>query len=225
MIDVNLVWIISLVLIAAITAILIVTGIISYKMNNNEKYSFLKHFPHELSYKDSPNRRRHLVFIFIYVFMFYSILWNTLPFITEFKSFAGLVVVEALFAVVTSLSFLAINIVEAKYVRQHTLVATLYMAGSFGMVMMTGVFSVLLFTINRSSSSLTVGVFSFLLAILQILVILNPRLKDWAKLDSKRSDSGEITYSRPKLFPLAYSEWLTFIISTLGLILFLFAII
>ena len=52
--------------------------------------------------------------------------------------------------------------------------------------------------------------FSGVFAILELLIAFNPKLKKWSKLEHVSGKENE--YVRPKKFPLAYSEWGTFLI-------------
>ena len=90
---------------------------------------------------------------------------------------------------------------------------------------MISIFGILLFTTTGRILPLIIGIITTLLSILQILIILNPKLKDWAKLEAFVDENKNINYRRPKIFILALSEWLTFLLSTIGLILFLIVII
>ena len=47
-----------------------------------------------------------------------------------------------------------------------------------------------------------------LLGLGKIVLLLNPKLMHWAKLDSKMEEDGTMTYSRPKPFVLALTEWI-----------------
>lgn len=225
MIEKNLIWILSLILIGLFSVIYIVSGIVSFKKNTGENYSFFKHFPHELSFKDDSNRKLYLAILTVNACMCALILINAFPFIYNFKSFSGFLFVEFLFAAISSISFVVMNLIEAKFIKQHTIIATLYMVSTFAMLAITDAYCFLLYSMDKNTFHVTIGILSSFLTLIEILTIINPKLKDWAKLESTKNDSGEIEYKRPRFFPLAYSEWITFVISTLGLILFLIALI
>ena len=131
----------------------------------------------------------------------------------------------SIFHIFSMLSFVLINLIEPKFIRQHTLISTIYLASCFGILAMISIFGILLFTTTGRILPLIIGIITTLLSILQILIILNPKLKDWAKLEAFVDENKNINYRRPKIFILALSEWLTFLLSTIGLILFLIVII
>ncbi|MDD7316478.1 MAG: hypothetical protein PUG55_03490 [Bacillales bacterium] len=225
MIEFNIVWLISLIVIISFSIIYVLNGIISYKKENKQSYSFLSNFPNELSFPNSIYRKRYLLFTLIYASLFSFVLWDTFPFISTFGSFKILVIFEAIFAIINGISFVLINLIEPKFIRQHTLISTIYLASCFGILAMISIFGILLFTTTGRILPLIIGIITTLLSILQILIILNPKLKDWAKLEAFVDENKNINYRRPKIFILALSEWLTFLLSTIGLILFLIVII
>ena len=47
------------------------------------------------------------------------------------------------------------------------------------------------------------------LSLAVLCIMLNPKLANWAKLDSTVDESGAVVERRPKYFVLAFSEWLT----------------
>ena len=63
-----------------------------------------------------------------------------------------------------------------------------------------------------------------LIGIFAMLVMVNPKLSNWAKLESSVDESGAIVERRPKYFVLAFSEWLVvfagLLLSTTSIIAF-----
>ena len=47
-----------------------------------------------------------------------------------------------------------------------------------------------------------------LIGLFTMLIMVNPKLANWAKLESSVDESGAIVEKRPKYFVLAFSEWL-----------------
>ncbi len=47
-----------------------------------------------------------------------------------------------------------------------------------------------------------------LVGLFAMLIMVNPKLANWAKLDSSIDESGAVVEKRPKYFVLAFSEWL-----------------
>ncbi len=60
---------------------------------------------------------------------------------------------------------------------------------------------------------LIVGVLSCLIGLSLLCLIINPKLKDWAKLEKKVYSDGQVSFIRPKRFVLPYSEWLHYVLA------------
>ena len=52
------------------------------------------------------------------------------------------------------------------------------------------------------------AIFTGLFGIGAMAVLINPKLSNWAKLDSSVDESGAVVERRPKYFVLAFSEWI-----------------
>ena len=116
----------------------------------------------------------------------------------------------------TTLFFLPVG-----YFKGHFVVFAL----SICLAAVSGVASISVF-INYLDFARTVSiVFIILTAIMVSFILLigvNPRLSNWAKMDSAMNEDGSVTNSRPKRFVLAYSEWLVIGLSSfLSLVSFL----
>ena len=63
---------------------------------------------------------------------------------------------------------------------------------------------------------LIAAIVSVLLFLLSFLPLLNPKLKDYAKLEAHTLPDGSVELRRPKIFPLAASEWWEILLGLLG---------
>lgn len=68
---------------------------------------------------------------------------------------------------------------------------------------------------SSSLPLIVMAVFLFVLGVLSLLLLGNPKLKRWYELEASSNPDGSVSYRRPKVFPLALSEWI---------LLFLFAL-
>lgn len=53
----------------------------------------------------------------------------------------------------------------------------------------------------------------FIISVLPLLLLVNPKLRTWYKLEAKTKKDGTVLHQRPHLFILAYSEWMLFLIA------------
>ena len=74
------------------------------------------------------------------------------------------------------------------------------------------------------TGSLVLGIVSGVIAIAVLFLIVNPKLKNWAKLEVE-GEGEEKTYKRGKVFILAFTEWLILLLSVIGEIIFFLTLI
>lgn len=102
----------------------------------------------------------------------------------------------------------------------------------FGLYLLSGLLLMVLFlsgalcflaVASRSGHELFIRVFSYILMILSALAIpllADPRLRRWYELEAFSNPDGSVSYRRPKVFRLAFYEWLLFLLFALGFLLF-----
>jgi hypothetical protein len=56
-------------------------------------------------------------------------------------------------------------------------------------------------------------------------IMVNPKLANWAKLESSVDESGAIVEKRPKYFVLAFSEWLVVLTGVVSSVLAIVAFV
>ena len=115
------------------------------------------------------------------------------------------------------------------YVKQHILISTIFMAGNFLLSALVGVNSYLYYQMGQTTKasggsimSIVFAVLAALVAVASLIIMFNPKLKDWAKL--VRISENDNSFVRPKYFPLAFSEWLFNLIHFLSLLIFILSI-
>ncbi|MDY0177654.1 MAG: sodium/proton-translocating pyrophosphatase [Erysipelotrichia bacterium] len=67
-------------------------------------------------------------------------------------------------------------------------------------------------TIPINILKIVIGAIVLLIMVVLILLVINPKMKEWNKLEEKTSEDGTVSYERPKRIILAYVEWLYFLI-------------
>lgn len=190
---------------------------VCYFKENDYFYHFQNTFPYELA-KVKTNTpmiisRILLLSSFMFLFAFYIIYpfelyLSNIDIMSKFVSIIGCASI---------ISFFGIFLFDMKNVKLHLIMDVFLFSFSF---ILTASIAVMGFwTLNDQSASsidlkkIICASVACLMAILQLILIFNPKLKDWSKLEQKSNDDGTIVYVRPKWFALAYSEW-SFILST-----------
>lgn len=190
----------------------LISLLIYYKKESNQKYSFKNCFPYELNHKSSNNFIIIGKIIMIVSWFFLTIFYIVFPIHRDklgnlqiLVSFTNVVGIIGIILVAT------IFIIDTKNVKKHLIIDVLFFTITF---VLTGSVSFMGFwTLLESPSSnidikkIVCSSFACLLLILQILLIFNPKLKNWHKLDKQYQDDQSVIYIRPKWFVLAYSEW------------------
>lgn len=87
---------------------------------------------------------------------------------------------------------------------------TFFFLSGASLIIFSGMAAFYFFAIYRNiylPSSLIAVIALSLIVIASIIILLNPKLKDWSKMEKTTKEDGSVTYSRPKRFVLPYSEW------------------
>ncbi|MFA7067453.1 MAG: hypothetical protein GX816_01450 [Erysipelotrichia bacterium] len=219
-------WIASIVILCFSFLGVIIFGFSNFQETFKAKFSVLNMFPYELSYH---NQGKMLLFyrFFLYLYVAFSItpaLMMVSKYINYYGYFSYVVMISILF-VINAVVLLTINIIQAKFVKLHTMIATVYFALS---VLAAGAVSIFLINLYLSNNQndlnfLIYGILEALLGFAILVIMLNPRLRHWAELNTKANEDGTTVIVRPRLFILAFSEWLVIFINFAVQILLLLA--
>jgi hypothetical protein len=219
-------WIASLSILLIAFLGMFIFGVSNYQETFKAKFSLLNMFPYELSYH---NQGMMIIIyrFFLYVYVAFSIS-PALLMISKYYHFPGyvsyLIMVGILF-VISAVSLLTLHIIQAKYVRLHTIVATIFFAVS---ALASGAVSIVLINLYISNNYvdikfLMIGLMEAMLGFATLLIMLNPRLRNWAQMNSTTDEDGTVVIERPRFFVLAFSEWLVIFINLAAQILLLIA--
>ncbi len=219
-------WIASIVVLCLSFFGMLLFGLSNFQETFKTKFSLLNMFPYELS---SHNQGKMIMFyrFFLYLYVAFS-LTPALLMVSKFMQLPGymsyLIMISILF-VINAVTFLTLHIIQAKYVRLHSLIATVYFAIS---VLASGAVAIVLFNLYISNNQLDVtylvlGIFTAMAGFATLLIMLNPRLRNWAELNSQTNEDGTVVIVRPRIFILAFSEWLVIFINFAVLIMLLIA--
>lgn len=223
MIKPNLIWGIILGVYTLSFVLMITFGYLNKKKEDN-KASLTNYFPFEILGSYLPT-------IFLYIFMIASFapLLIIIPLFGEFGDLAIFNIVLASLFGIFGLVIGALVKITTKYISPHIKLATILMAGAFLMSALTTLHFFLNFSMTSKfpgsgAPHLAFGIISGLLSIGMLVVMFNPKLKNWAQLEEHIDGDNKI-FDRPKFFPLAYSEWLAIGVTFISQILFLLSLL
>ena len=183
-------------------------------------FSVLTDFPYEMMTK----RGKNPALILLVAYFAATLLTNVSMFVNFYAASSqiiGLLILSAFLALAYFFFTLRIHTVTASLEKSH--LARFFIMG-LGLILISSVNGIIFINLSRGHDlenlilGLSIGMFVIALAVAVILV--NPRLKTWAKLEKVVDEDGASSLKRPKPFVLAFSEWITIF---LGVISFLLA--
>ena len=229
MIEFNLVWIFFLVAFAGMFIALLVLSILRMQHVEEENRSFMRLFPCELIKEKIPGANIYRILIYIFSGLCFAPVFVVLPLLDEFGGLGAMAMIVSFLYGIEGIVMVSIFLFNIRYTNTHTKLSTGFMAGSFLVNGLTTVYAILTYTTwnkfdKGSVLTLVMAILAGLLTIGTLLITLNPKLKNWAQL-VKSQNGEEAVYSRPKIFPLAFSEWLIILINFVGEIVFFISLI
>jgi len=228
MISFNILWVIFLVLFAMSgIALLVFRFMIS---NDNVEFSYKRNFPCELYNCESKVKDVYRIFLFIFVGLSFAPLFCVLPQIGEFGNIGWLAILISILYGFCGVFAAALHIFEAKFIKVHSIVCTIFISLAFLSNGLSALFSLLTYQVNnkfdmgRASSLVFMGLF-IAIALFIVFIAVNPKLKEWTKLEKVKLPDGTIGYDRPKVFILALSEWVVILCSFVSELLFFLSLL
>lgn len=119
----------------------------------------------------------------------------------------------ALFSFIFSLMQYWLTYCSLSYSKKHL---TLFFCSDAALIISSGMAAFYFLAVYHNvylSSSLFLTIFLLLVVVVSIGVLLNPKLRDWDKMERAVKEDGSVYYIRPKRFVLPYSEWLLLLMS------------
>lgn len=182
----------------------------TYYASQKEHFYFRNHFPFELYHQKKLNIGSY--FRIVLIALLAVLLVGMCLFISSFRNSLNNLAYAIAIAIFFILGFFVATILfilRPNYLKQFKIYATLFFlfssmsSGMVGIISLTSIFSHFAYKI--------IGGFAFALMAVNIVLMLNPKLKQWDRLDKVINADNTITYVRPKISPLAYSLWIGFI--------------
>lgn len=196
-------------------ALFFVFGSIHYRKENGNRFKPTSYFPYE-QFMGQGDYALTLARIFSGAFLISQGLISVLILgISEpdgvIRSFSYIVAVAA--AVEMILLFFLL-LLPAQYTKAHIFVVVFYFCCTVLYAVMAG--SYLYGQSNYNTVlSLVFGIIEWLLGFLILLLLVNPRFMNWARLHAENTGDGDKVIFRPKFFILAASEWAVLLINLL----------
>lgn len=189
-------------------------GLKAHRMEFRRGYSFLTEFPFEMF--RGGGAYRHASRAFFYAFCAWDALAHVLPlvFLDFHPSLLSVAVLYLILGIAKNVLLALMGSIPAYEFKPHLLTFSIF----GGISVLTSIMSMLFF-INRASVNEGIAVtFAFVCGVIGLaflLALVNPKLSKWTKLDAVVDADGVVTTTRPKPFPLAFTQWLMVLFSLL----------
>ena len=189
------------------------------KDDRKRMFSILTDFPYEMM----PKNRKNYALIFLAGYFLLSLLTNVSMFINFYDyapTITGLLIISAFLALSYAFFNLRIHKVTASLEKSH-------LGGFFVMgltlILLASINGIIFINLSRGRKLETLvfvlSIIMFVIALAVAIILVNPRLKTWAKLEKVVDEDGASSLKRPKPFVLAFSEWIVIFLGVLSYIL------
>ena len=229
MISVNAIWLFSIIGIAGVAIVLLTFVLLNSSLRGKE-FSLLRNFPYEFGQMNPDIYHVFRPMMFALTGLAFSPLFVIVPLSKDFGDLAFLTIFITCIFGLTAITNSLLFFFDARYTKTHMILVTCSMCLTMLSNALATLLSILVYKTyldmsENHLSSLIFAIVSGLLTIAMLVLVINPKLSNWAKLEIQDNGNGEKTYSRGKVFILALSEWLTIALSLIGELIFLFSII
>ena len=174
-----------------------------------DKYnvSFMRMFPFEIVRTSGNGGKFYSFSSYLFAGMCFSPIIVIVESTTKLSSFTPLSVFVVCLLGLAGLCFVFLNIFDVTHVKPHLTLFGIFASLTLLSSLLVGARGFVAFDIYRRHGTNEIlfiisGSISALVVLFDLLIVFNPKLKTWARLDQ---ENGE--YVRPKRFVLAYSEW------------------
>ena len=200
----------------------IISSFINYKNRFNVKYNPLNMFPYELNF-EATFKDNFLGNIFLF---FVSILGITFYSFTIKGSTSGFVIILVIGGIIASILTSVIALTPLRLLKTHLFLDVLYFVS---VLISLGGNALIAYdyhsTFYTDNLSLVLMIIYIVFAALFLLIIFNPKISLFTKMEKVENSDGTYYYQRPKYFALAYTEWLTIIFYIISILFSLITVL
>lgn len=202
----------ALILALVFGALLFLTSLLSYKVENGRQFDLFNEFPYELM--NGKTRGAFISRLNFSLFLVTLLPWtffqiqsargsNTLTMLT-------MIIFLALIAFVALTVIISLTNPSNEKTQNY-----LFVGESATLVISSGMEGFYILKVASGGMTIFMGIVCFIIALVSLGILVNPKLKNWPKLDAVAETDGTVTYKRPRPFVLAISEWALIILAYL----------
>ena len=192
----------------------------NYKKRFNVKYNPLNMFPYELNFEASFKEN-----LIGNIFLFATSLTGIVFHVLIIKSAtSGFIIILAITGILASVLLSIVPLFPLTFLKTHLIVDVVLFISILLSIVSSALCALRYYQVwldSENNPSLFLTIFYFVFGGIYLLFLFNPKIALWAKLEQVVNSDGTSYYQRPKFFPLAYTEWVTYIFYFISLIFIL----
>ena len=195
--------------------IFVLFSILNYKNRFKMKYDIRNHYLYELNYesKFSDNLTGNLAVI---LFSGCSIAFYSM-FNSNFNN--GWLLFVLIGGCIYSVVLASLVFIPLKSLKLHLAMVFFSIVLAFLIPFADAMACSIDYRNTQNVGSLVMAIVNALYCLFIFILMINPRLSHWAELKEERNDDGTVKYVRPKVFILAFIEWLLILSSPILMLL------
>ena len=181
-----------------------------YKMRHKETYRFRHMFPYELNYPSVFKENLWGNLLFIFASFSVAVFYILNPYISIYR------IITIVIAIVFTMILICLLLMPLYYLRTHLVLSVLSMTLALALPLFNLFLALSQYKIETENVKRILCIVSMVvsgvLALVMLLLILNPKLTFKIYLDKDTDSSGNEVLKRPRIIYLALTEWMAIFI-------------
>lgn len=183
-----------------------------FQVDYNPKNMFPYELNFEMKFKENLIANTSLIILMVVEAIFYITFKRSLP--TD-----GVITLIFIMGLISSILLPFIYLTPLKALNAHLAIDVFFFITNFMTLGAIGVHNLIEYQIFLNNANIVLAVVCFTFVIGYIVMMLNPKLSLWSKMEKVTNSDGTSYFKRPKYFPLAYTEWLVICVNIINVIL------
>lgn len=191
-----------------------------YKMRHGETYRFRHMFPYELNYPSVFKENLWGNLLFIFASFSVAVFYILNPYISIYR------IITIVIAIVFTMLLVCLLLMPLYYLRTHLVLSVLSMTLALALPLFNLFLAYNQYKIETEDVKRVLCIISMvtsgILALIMLVLIMNPKLTFKIYLDKDTDSSGNEVLKRPRIIFLALNEWMAifiYFLSPLGVLL------
>ena len=194
-------------------------SIMNYKERFKSNYDLRNHFPYELNF-ESPYKENFLGNTLLLLATASGIAFYVLFDNNKTNGYFMFIMIGG---IVHLLAMFFLVFVPLKLLKSHLVLVTLDIILSFLIPFALAISASFRFYHTNDAIYMIFIIIPAVICLWVFIMMMNPKLTNWSRMDKKKNEDGSITYTRPRYFILALYEWMLMFTSLATQIVIIFS--